>query len=94
MKTLWPAATLAIAVTAYFAWSSYSASSPDRSQVELDDCHRLAGEVSAIHDNGDVIPDALMSTARGCAVTFGQNWAATGGQRAADLRAEGAMRVR
>ena len=91
MKTLWPAATLAIAITGYFAWSSYSA--PSATQFSLDDCHRLAGEVSRIHDTGGTIPSSLLGAARGCTVAFGQDWAANGGERAAQLRAEGALRV-
>lgn len=91
MKTLWPAATLAIVITGYFAWSNYS--SPSATQASLEDCHRVAGEVAQIHDTGGTIPASLLSAARGCTVSFGQDWAANGGERAAQLRAEGAMRV-
>ena len=92
MKTILPAATLARAVTGYFAWSSQSA--PAAQKPQLDECHRMAGEVKAIHEGGGTIPDDLLGNARGCSVTFGQNWAATGGDWAAGLRAEGAARVR
>jgi hypothetical protein len=34
-----------------------------------------------------------LGAARGCTVAFGQDWAANGGERAAQLRAEGALRV-
>ncbi|MNL34069.1 hypothetical protein D3C87_1560150 [compost metagenome] len=91
MNTLWPAATIALAVTGFFALSNYY--SPAVDQPSLDDCHRLAGEVQAIHVNGGTIPVEKLTAARGCAVSFGQNWAAGGGDRAAQLRAEGAMRV-
>ena len=91
MKTLWPAATLTLAVTGYFAWASMGASPAPELQIE--DCHRLAGQVSAIHTKGGTIPDDLLGTARRCSVTFGQNWAASGGEQAAALRAEGAQRV-
>ncbi|MHA6300111.1 hypothetical protein [Devosia sp. CAU 1758] len=91
MKTLWPAATLAIAITGYFAWSNYSA--PSATPATLDDCHRLAGEASQIHDTGGTIPSTLLGAARGCTVAFGQDWGAQGGERAVQLRAEGAMRV-
>lgn len=91
MKTLWPAATLAIAVTGYFAWSNSAA--PPAPQLLIDDCHRLAGEVSAIHGTGGAVPDALLGTARRCSVSFGQNWAADTSDWARGLRAEGALRV-
>ena len=91
MRTIWPAATLAIAVTGYFAWSSYSA--PTAHQTTLDDCHRLAGQVKALHESGGVISDDLLGEARTCSVSFEQDWAATGGEHAAALRAEGALRV-
>ena len=91
MKTIWPAATLALAVTGYFAWSN--ASAPPARQVQIDDCHRLAGEVSAIHGSGGTVPTSLLTTARGCTVSFGQNWAADTSPWAQGLRAEGAMRV-
>ncbi len=91
MKTLWPAATLAIAVTGYFAWSNSTTTPAPR--LLIDDCHRLAGEVAAIHGNGGTIPAERLSTARGCAVSFGQNWAADTSSWAQSLRAEGAMRV-
>jgi len=91
MKTIWPAATLAIAVTGYFAWTN-SATPPAR-QILIDDCHRLAGEVGAIHRTGGTIPDTLLTTARRCSVSFGQSWAADTSSWAQELRAEGAMRV-
>jgi hypothetical protein len=91
MKTIWPAATLAIAITGYFAWSN--SATPPAPQLLIDDCHRLAGEVAAIHSSGGTIPPERLSTARGCAVSFGQNWAADTSSWAQGLRAEGAMRV-
>lgn len=91
MKTLWPAATLAIVITGYFAWSSYS--SPPAMQAGIDDCHRLAGEFRAIHERGGTISSSLLGTARGCSVRFGQDWAADTGKHAVQMRAEGAMRV-
>lgn len=91
MKSIWPAATLAIAVSGYFAWSSVSA--PSAPQLQIDDCHRLAGEVSAIHTGGGTVPQTLLTTARGCAVSFGQNWAADASPWAEGLRAEGALRA-
>jgi hypothetical protein len=92
MKTLWPAATLAIAITGYFAWSSFSASE-GQSRVHLDDCHRLAGQVQATHESGGTIGHELLVSARGCSVAFGQDWAADSSARAAGLRAEGASLV-
>ena len=92
MKTLWPAATLAIAITGYFAWSSYSTSS-GQSQFGIDDCHRLAGQVEATHKSGGTIASELLVSARDCSVTFGQNWAADNSAWAEGLRAEGARRV-
>lgn len=92
MKTLWPAATLAIAITGYFAWSSYSTPS-GQSQFSLDDCHRIAGQVEATHKSRDAIASDLLISARGCAVTFGQNWAADNSAWARSLREEGARRV-
>ncbi len=91
MKSIWPAATLAILVTGYFAWSNYAA--PVVQQTRIEDCHRLAGEVEAIHGAGDTIPADLLASARACSISFGQNWAATGGDSAAQWRAEGAARV-
>lgn len=91
MKSIWPAATLAILITGYFAWSNYA--SPAAQQLRIEDCHRLAGEVEAIHRAGGVIPADRLSIARACSISFGQNWAAAGGEDAAQWRAEGAARV-
>lgn len=91
MNTIWPAATLALAVTGYFAWSS--ASGPPSTQLQIEDCHRLAGEVSAIHSNRGVITDDKLGVARRCAVSFGQDWAADTSAWAESLRSEGAERV-
>ena len=91
MKTIWPAATLAILVTGYFAWSNIAA--PIAQQTRIEDCHRLAGEIEAIHRAGGTIPAERLGTARACSISFGQNWAGTGGSQAAQWRAEGAARV-
>lgn len=91
MNTLWPAATIALAVTGFFALSNYY--SPAVDQTSLDDCHRLAGQVQAIHQGGGTASADLLAAARSCSVTFGRDWAANGGERAAQLRAEGALRV-
>jgi hypothetical protein len=93
MNTVWIAAILAIGVAGYFAWSSQPTLPPTQ-KLQIDECHRLAGQVRAIHEGGGAIPADLLATARSCTVSFGQDWAATGGQRAAELRAEGAARVR
>lgn len=91
MKTIWPALALAIIITGYFVWSNSAA--PSVSVLLVDDCHRLAGEVSALHNAGGIVSSAHLATARACTVSFGQDWAANGGERAAQLRAEGALRV-
>lgn len=92
MNTLLPAAIIAVAITGYFAWNSYNAPIPQSGL--LDQCHRLAGEVRAVHDKGGVVSQAMLSEARGCSVSFGQDWAADNSPRVTQLRAEGAMRVR
>ncbi|MCP8885085.1 hypothetical protein NIM87_16370 [Devosia sp. XJ19-1] len=91
MKTIWPAATLAIVITSYFAWSSYS--TPPVQEDRLEDCHRMAGEFQAIHASGGTISSEMLGDARGCAIAFGRDWASQGGERAAQLRAEGAQRI-
>lgn len=92
MKTIWPAAALTLVVTGYFAWSSMGAAPKEK--LHIDDCHRLADQVHALHGKGAVVSDDLLAVARQCAVTFGQNWAATGVENAVALRAEGAARVK
>lgn len=91
MNPLWPAATLAIVVTGYFAWSSYSP--PPVQQRTIEDCHRMAGEFQALHRSGGTISSEMLGDARGCSIAFGRDWASQGGERAAQLRAEGALRI-